>query len=251
MNRRHTISHTYNKNLLKCNDKKNLTYSVIDTKEIKKYIEQVQYKIKANDNAINIAKCASFSAKFAVENAINAINTAIVLKNIINLSNRIKVTCKDINNEMEFLLINLKLLNYKNQINYLYYAVDSITNKPVSPKSTNSIATQITIETMSENSIQDIDKKKNEKRRNDQSYKFLCYKFSKKSKSSKIYNLQNKSQNKSSNLFISIIKKICLLDCINGISDNIDSDSDSDSKSYYNNNISNDDESNNEFNENY
>ena len=100
---------------------------------------------------------------------------------------------------------------------------------------------------MSENSIQDIYKKKNEKRRNDQSSKFLCYKFSKKSKSSKIYNLQNKSQNKSSNLFISFIKKICLLDCINGISDNIDSDSDS--ISHYNNTISNDNESNNEFNE--
>ena len=53
-------------------------HSKLGSKEIKNYIEQVQYKIKANERAVNVSKEAYISANIAAKKAYQAIDASLI-----------------------------------------------------------------------------------------------------------------------------------------------------------------------------
>lgn len=134
MIRRHSTSsyESISKTTIKNKNKKlHSSLSSIDSYEIEKYIEFIQYKINANEKARLIAHKASISAFNAVSNVEKVINLAIKFKQINKNCKQIRLFCLSIQNEMTLLLIEIKISLHDNQLKYIYNSIDNLNNKLV------------------------------------------------------------------------------------------------------------------------
>ena len=156
--------------------------SILNQVNIHKYIEQVQYKIKANDTACLIAKQASKSATKAVIKANKEIQTAIAIQNANKICNQVLNISTKILYEVHMLLTDLKLALYEKQINYLYQTMDTLLIKPRTPESDSSRITHVTLNDTNLNTKQSCCSK-------------LIQKCTK-SNSSKIYDISHKKKSK-------------------------------------------------------
>ena len=97
--------------------------------EIYRYIEEVQYMIRANNNACIIAKKASIYANTVVSIAYKSINKAIALRNVNKIANQIIRFTTKLLYEQHILTTDLKLVYYENKISNLYQTVNFLLNK--------------------------------------------------------------------------------------------------------------------------
>ena len=123
-----------------------LNMQKFNTAEIKHYIEQVQYKIKANETAVYISKMAVRSANKAVKKAEQSIETYYAIKTANMITNQ-AITAANIaahNAQVSYMYVSIDL--FKKQIDYLYTAIEYI-NKPNTPESCTSNETLLTTKT--------------------------------------------------------------------------------------------------------
>jgi len=128
---------------------KNVTYSTryskFNSREIRDYIEEVQYKIKANENASFIAQQASIYANKAYIKAQQSIETYYAIKKANIITHNAIQSARFASIEAEQSYSNSIINLYRKQIDYLYNAIETLT-KPDTPESLVSNETQLTTE---------------------------------------------------------------------------------------------------------
>ena len=226
------LSNDTKRNIINNKDKYNNlkpTISVFTDKELQQYVEQIHYKIKANENACLIARMACNDANKAVLMANRKIKTAIALNRVSKISKQINVFTTILLYNMNNLTVNLKISVQRNQINYLYLIIQFLLIKHTnnisnithgscvgveSHCSTNSLSPPVTPLLLLPNTYESKMQSFTNSSRDthvtffdDSPKKKCCFSYFFKKKGEKIYDISDKEKRKKDNYF-KIFKKM-------------------------------------------